>query len=309
MPKGDAAGERKSEPAGGGGVMDDRTRFIAASLACLLSSAVAGLAPLPAHAQTAGLGAAGELVDPDRLRVCADPSNMPFSDESGQGFEDKLAGMVASSTGRSTVAYTWFPSITGFVRNTLGANRCDIIMGYAQGDELVQNTNAYYRSSYVLVYPRKGALAGVDTLADPKLGDKRIGVVEGTPPTAHMAAARLMGKAKIYPLLIDTRVAPSMAEVMIRDMQSGVIDAAVVWGPMAGYYAKTSGADLAVVPLIKEKGGQRMVYRITMGVRPSDQHWKRTLNTFIRDHQDDINKLLLDYGVPLLNEHDQAITQ
>jgi mxaJ protein len=309
MTKGGAAGEWRSKPVGGRGATGSKAHFIAATLACLLTLVMAGLAPLPAYAQTAGLGAAGELVDPDRLRVCADPSNMPFSDESGQGFEDKLAEMVASSTGRGSVAYTWFPSITGFVRNTLGANRCDIIMGYAQGDELVQNTNAYYRSSYVLVYPREGALAGVDTLADPKLGDKRIGVVEGTPPTAHMAAARLLAKAKIYPLLVDTRVAPSMAEVMIRDMLSGVIDAAVVWGPMAGYYAKTSGADLAVVPLIKEKGGQRMVYRITMGVRPSDQHWKRVLNTFIRDHQDEINKLLLDYGVPLLNEHDQAITQ
>jgi mxaJ protein len=275
----------------------------------LILAGLVVLAPLSANAQSAGLGAAGELIDPDRLRVCADPSNMPFSDESGQGFEDKLAQMVASGTGRGSVSYTWFPSITGFVRNTLGANRCDIIMGYAQGDELVQNTNAYYRSSYVLVYPGKGTLAGVDTLADPKLADKKIGVVEGTPPSAKMAALKLMAKAKVYPLMVDTRVAPSMAEVMIRDMQAGVIDAAVIWGPMAGYYAKKSDADLAVVPLTREKGGQRMTYRITMGVRPSDQNWKRELNTFIRDRQPEINKLLLDYGVPLLDEHDQAITQ
>lgn len=262
-----------------------------------------------ATAQGAGLGAAGELVDPDTLRVCADPSNMPFSDQSGEGFEDKLAKMVAAGTGRSAVAYTWFPSIMGFVRNTLGANRCDIIMGYAQGDELVQNTNAYYRSSYVLLYKKDGDLAGVDTLTDPKLADKRIGVVEGTPPTAHMAMARLMRKAKVYPLMVDTRVLPSMAELMIKDMQDGVIDAAVAWGPMAGYYARQSGADIAIVPLIREKGGQRMIYRITMGVRPSDQNWKRTLNTFIRDNQADINRLLLDYGVPLLDEHDASITQ
>nr|CAD6596629.1 quinoprotein dehydrogenase-associated putative ABC transporter substrate-binding protein [Rhizobium sp. TCK] len=267
------------------------------------------LLPLQAQAQTAGLGAAGELVDPDVLRVCADPSNMPFTDQSGEGFEDKLAKMVATATGRSSVAYTWFPSITGFVRNTLGANRCDIIMGYAQGDELVQNTNAYYRSSYVMLYKKDGELAGVETLKDPKLADKRIGVVEGTPPSANMAAAKLMRKAKVYPLMVDTRVAPSMAEVMIRDMLDGVIDAAVVWGPMAGYYASKSGTDLAVIPLIKERGGQRMTYRITMGVRPSDQEWKRTLNAFIREHQADINKLLLDYGVPLLDEKDHSITQ
>ena len=111
------------------------------------------LAAQPARrGQDAGLGAAGELVDPDVLRVCADPSNMPFSDESGKGFENKLAELVAAKTGRKSVAYTWFPMVTGFVRNTLRANRCDVIMGYAQGDELVQNTNAYYRSTYVLVY-------------------------------------------------------------------------------------------------------------------------------------------------------------
>ncbi len=272
-------------------------------LACAL------LLPLQAQAQTAGLGAAGELVDPDVLRVCADPSNMPFTDQSGEGFEDKLAKMVATATGRSSVAYTWFPSITGFVRNTLGANRCDIIMGYAQGDELVQNTNAYYRSSYVLVYRKDGDLAGVDTLTDTRLADKRIGVVEGTPPSANMAAAKLMRKAKVYPLMVDTRIAPSMAEVMIGDMLKGVIDAAVIWGPMAGYYVEKSGADLAVIPLIKERGGQRMTYRITMGVRPSDQEWKRTLNAFIREHQADINKLLLEYGVPLLDEKDHSITQ
>lgn len=275
----------------------------------LVVLAIAIVVPSQAGAQSAGLGAAGELVDPDTLRVCADPSNMPFSDQSGEGFEDKLAKMVAAGTGRRAVAYTWFPSIMGFVRNTLGANRCDIIMGYAQGDELVQNTNAYYRSSYVLVYKKDSDLAGVETLADPRLADKRIGVVEGTPPSANMAAAKLMRKAKVYPLMVDTRVMPSMAEIMIRDMQAGVIDAVVAWGPMAGYYARKSGADLSIVPLTKEKGGQRMTYRITMGVRPSDQQWKRTLNAFIKDNQAEINKLLLDYGVPLLDEHDVSITQ
>ena len=277
--------------------------------AALITMGVAALAPLSLHAQNAGLGSAGELVDPDILRVCADPSNMPFSDQSAEGFEDKLAKLVATATGRGSVAYTWFPSITGFVRNTLGANRCDIIMGYAQGDELVQNTNAYYRSSYVLLYDKDGDLRGVETLTDQKLADKRIGVVQGTPPSANMAAAKLMRRAKVYPLMVDTRIAPSMAEVMIQDMLSGVIDAAVIWGPMAGYYARKSAADLAIVPLIREKGGQRMTYRITMGVRPSDQQWKRTINAFIKDNQAEINKLLLEYGVPLLDEHDQKITQ
>lgn len=268
-----------------------------------------GALPQRVLAQGAGLGAAGELVDPDVLRVCADPSNMPFSDQSGEGFEDKLAKMVAEGTGRKSVSYTWFPSITGFVRNTLGANRCDIIMGYAQGDELVQNTNAYYRSSYVLIHAKGSDLAGVETLADPKLSGKRIGVVESTPPTAAMAAAKLMGTAKVYPLMVDTRMMPSMAELAMKDLATGAIDAAVLWGPMAGYYAARADKEMVLVPLIHEQRGQRMVYRITMGVRPSDQNFKRVLNAFIKENQPEIDRLLLDYNVPLLDERDQRITQ
>jgi mxaJ protein len=265
--------------------------------------------PSSAGAQGAGLGAAGELVDPDILRVCADPSNMPFSDESGTGFENKLAELVAAKTGRKSVAYTWYPMVMGFVRNTLRANRCDVIIGYPQGDELVQNTNAYYRSSYVLVYRKSSDFDGVETIEDPQLTGKRIGVVESTPPTANMAANKLLRTAKIYPLSVDTRVTPSMAEVMIKDMLAGTIDAAIIWGPMAGYYARESGADLVIVPLIKEQTGSRMSYRITMGVRPSDQEWKRTLNQVIKDNQAEINSILLGYKVPLIDEHDKPITQ
>lgn len=273
-----------------------------------LALAVAA-APAAAFAQGAGLGAAGELVDPDVLRVCADPSNMPFTDESGKGFENRLAELVAEKTGRKSVAYTWFPMATGFVRNTLGANRCDIIMGYAQGDELVQNTNAYYRSTYVMVFKKGSGFDGVETIEDPKLVGKRIGIVGGTPPSTNMAAAGLMKTAKNYPLMVDTRFAPSMAEVMIKDMLDGVIDVAVLWGPMAGYYARESGADLTIVPLVKEKTGSRMMYRITMGVRPSDQEWKRTLNQVIKENQGEINKILLEYNVPLIDEQNKPITQ
>jgi quinoprotein dehydrogenase-associated probable ABC transporter substrate-binding protein len=269
----------------------------------------AALLPSNAQAQGAGLGAAGELVDPDTLRVCADPSNMPSSDESGEGFENKLAELVAAKTGRKSVSYTWFPMITGFVRNTLRANRCDIIMGYAQGDELVQNTNAYYRSAYVLVFPRGSGLDSVETIEDPKLAGKKIGVVQSTPPTSNMAAAKLMRTAKVYPLMVNSRLMPSVAETMIKDLVKGDIDAAMIWGPVAGYYVKKSGADLATVPLLKEKMGSRMTYRITMGVRPSDQEWKRTLNRFIKDNQEEINKILLEYNVPLIDEKDNLITQ
>jgi len=268
-------------------------------------AALFGAAP----AGAAGPGAAWELVDPENLRVCADPSNMPFTDKSGEGFENKLAELVASKLGRETVEYAWFPMVTGFVRNTLRANRCDIIMGYAQGDELVQNTNAYYRSAYVLIYRKGTGLDGVETIEDPKLRDKRVGVVQSTPPSANMAAAGLMRNAKVYPLMVDTRFSPSVAEVMVRDLAEGAIDAMIAWGPMAGYYVKESGADLAMIPLVKEQGGSRMVYRITMGVRPSDQEWKRTLNRFIQENQEEINRILLEFNVPLLTENDEPITQ
>lgn len=274
-----------------------------------LAAALVAFAPATASAQGAGLGAAGELVDPDVLRVCADPSNMPFTDENGGGFENKLAELVAAKTGRKSVAYTWFPMVTGFVRKTLRANRCDIIMGYAQGDELVQNTNAYYRSTYVLVFLKGKGLDGVETIEDPKLAGKRIGIVQSTPPASNLAKAGLMKTAKVYPLMVDTRATASMAETMIKDMQAGDIDAALLWGPMAGYYAKQSGLDLVLVPLVKEKTGPRMSYRITMGVRPSDQEWKRELNRLIKDNQEEINKILLDYSVPLLDERDNPITQ
>jgi quinoprotein dehydrogenase-associated probable ABC transporter substrate-binding protein len=283
-----------------------RTRIVRTIL--LMVGAIA-MSPSLALAQGASLGAAGELVDPNVLRVCADPSNMPFTDESGEGFENKLAELVAEKTGRKSVAYTWFPMVIGFVRNTLAANRCDVIIGFAQGDDLVQNTNAYYRSTYVLVYKKDSGLSGVETIEDPKLAGKRIGVVAQTPPSTNMAAVKLMRTAKIYPLMIDTRLNPSMGEVMIKDLVAGAIDAAMVWGPMAGYYASRSGADLAVVPLVKEKTGSRMTFRITMGVRPSDQEWKRTLNRFIKENQAEINRILLEYDVPLIDEHDQPITQ
>jgi quinoprotein dehydrogenase-associated probable ABC transporter substrate-binding protein len=275
-----------------------------------MGAAILTMAGLPSEtfAQESGLGAAGELVDPDVLRVCSDPSNMPFSDENGKGFENKLAELVAAKTGRKSVAYTWYPMATGFVRNTLRSNRCDIIMGYAQGDELVQNTNAYYRSTYVLIYKKGAGLDGVETIEDTKLAGKKIGVVAGTPPAANLAKAGYMRNVHPYPLMVDTRLAPSMAEVMIKELKSGVIEAAVLWGPMAGYYAKEIDPELTVVPLVKEKS-RHMAYRITMGVRPSDQEWKRTLNKVIRENQQEINKILLEYQVPLIDEKDRPITQ
>src|SRR5260221_4594539 len=128
----------------------------------------------------------------------------------------------------------------------------------------------------------------------------------GTRTATNMAANGLMGNAKPYPLMIDTRI-DSSAEAMIKDVTTGVIDAGVLWGPMAGYYAKQANPPLHITPLVKETSGPRLAYRIGMGVRAADQNWKRLLNRFIQENQAEINRILLDFGVPLLDENDRPI--
>ena len=248
-----------------------------------------------------------ELIDPKVLRVCADPNNMPFSTDKGEGFENKLAELLAERLGKG-LSYSWYPQATGFVRNTLAAHKCDVIMGIPQGDDLVQVTNPYYRTAYALVFKQGHGLDGVDTLGDPRLKGKRIGVVAGTPPGNNMAANGLMANAKPYPLVIDTRV-DSPATAMMHDLAAGDIDAGVLWGPMAGYYARQLTPAITVVPLLKETAGPRLAYRIAMGVRYTDQEWKRQLNRTIQDNQGAISRLLLSFGVPLLGEDDRPITE
>jgi quinoprotein dehydrogenase-associated probable ABC transporter substrate-binding protein len=247
-----------------------------------------------------------ELVDPKVLRVCADPRNLPFSNDKGEGFENKLAELLANKLHKK-LDYMYFPQATGFVRVTLGAHRCDVIIGFPQGDDLVQGTNPYYRTAYALIAKPGNGLDDVTTLEDERLKGKHIGIVAGTPPATNMAVAGLMANAKPYPLMIDTRI-DSSAEAMIKDLMAGDIDAGILWGPMAGFYAKKANPPLHVTPLVKETMGPRLVYRIGMGVRNADQNWKRQLNRLIQENQPEINKILLDFGVPLLDEKDQPIT-
>jgi quinoprotein dehydrogenase-associated probable ABC transporter substrate-binding protein len=239
------------------------------------------------------------------LRVCADPRNLPFSNETGEGFENKLAVLFAEKL-QKKLDYMYFPQATGFVRVTLGAHRCDVIMGFPQGDDLVQGTNPYYRTAYALISKPGSGLDDVTALEDARLKGKHIGVVAGTPPGTNMALNGLMANAKPYPLMIDTRV-DSSAEAMINDLAKGEIVAGVLWGPMAGYYAEKANPPLHVTPLVQEKTGPQLVYRIGMGVRRADQNWKRLLNRLIQENHPEINKILLDYGVPLLDENNKPI--
>ncbi|MGI9414909.1 MAG: substrate-binding domain-containing protein [Hyphomicrobiales bacterium] len=269
--------------------------MLAVALACAAAS------PVPVRAQTA------DLVDRSALRICADPANMPFSDKSRKGFENKLADLIGAKL-EVPVVYTWFPQATGFIRRTLGARKCDLVIGYAQGHELVQNTNHYYRSAYVLIYRSGSELEGVTSLDDERLKDKRIGVIAGTPPATVMALNGLIGKAKPFHLVVDRRHS-SPGEEMVAEIASGKLAAGVLWGPIGGYYARKNGASLAVVPLVHESRGPRMVYRITMGVRRQEKEWKRQLNRLLRKHRDEIHEILSGYGIPLLDEQDKLIVQ
>ncbi|MGY3534094.1 MULTISPECIES: substrate-binding domain-containing protein [Bradyrhizobium] len=246
-----------------------------------------------------------ELVDPKVLRICADPRNLPFSNDKGEGFENKIGELFAEKL-QKRLDYMYFPQATGFVRVTLGSHRCDVIMGFPQGDDLAQGTNPYYRTAYAIVAKRGSGLDEVTTLEDERLKGKHIGIVAGTPPATNMAINGLMTNAKPYPLMIDTRY-DSSAEAMMNDLEKGEIDAGILWGPMAGFYAKRANPPLHVTPLLKETTGPKLVYRIGMGVRASDQNWKRQLNRLIQENQPAINKILLDFGVPLLDENDRPI--
>jgi ABC-type amino acid transport substrate-binding protein len=153
---------------------------------------------------------------------------------------------------------------------------------------------------------RDGGFEDVDTLEDARLKDKHIGIIAGTPPATNMAMAGLMTNAKPYPLMIDMRFDNS-AQAMIDDLAAGTIDAGVLWGPMASFYAKKAAQPLHVTPLVKETTGPKLVYRIGMSARPADQNWKRQLNRLIQENQGEINKTLLDFGVPLLDESDRPL--
>jgi quinoprotein dehydrogenase-associated probable ABC transporter substrate-binding protein len=272
----------------------------AATVRTLLSAIVAVALVAPsARAQTA------EAVDRSALRVCADPNNLPFSNDKGEGFENKIAELLAAELG-VPLRYTWFPDSVGFIRNTLNARACDLIIGTVSGNDLLQNTNPYYRSVYSIVYRPGGAKAPA-SIDDPVLKTASIGIVAGTPPATLLAQKGLLGHLRSYPLVVDTRF-DSPARRLVHDVATGEVDVGIVWGPIAGYFAKQESPALAVLPLQVAESHLRLDFRITMGVRPNEPEWKRTINSLLRKKQADITQILLDYGVPLLDEKGEPIT-
>ena len=246
-----------------------------------------------------------DLVNRKELRVCADPADLPSSNEKGEGYENKIANILGDEL-KLPVSYTWFPRSMGFVKMTLAAKKCDIILSAGQGEDLVLNTNAYMRTTSVLVYKAGTGLDGVDSLADPKLQGKKIGVVQNSAAGTLAAKYGLMNNMHGYRMNVDRRYDNPTVEMMT-DLRKGEIDAGIQWGPLAAYWAARDGEKLVVVPLLKDMAAGKIAFRITMGVRSGDDAWKRQLNDILRKRQGDIDKVLLDYGIPLLVDDDASM--
>jgi quinoprotein dehydrogenase-associated probable ABC transporter substrate-binding protein len=278
----------------------DRRSRKAALVAGLLALAAANGAVSPTAAQTVP-----DLVTRDAFRVCADPANMPFSNRQAEGFENKIADIVADEL-KVPVRYFWLSQGPGFARNTLQTGLCDVIIGYAAGADPVQHTNPYYSSVYVLVVKADGPLADVTRLDDPRLKGHRLGVIAATPPVDHLMEQGLIKDAKSYALLVERRF-QSPGEDMIADLVSGEIDGGLLWGPIGGYFAKQAKAPLKVIPLVEDTGRPPLSFRITFGIRPEEDDWKHKLNGIIAKRQADFNRVLASYGVPLLDFNGKLI--
>jgi mxaJ protein len=240
------------------------------------------------------------------LHVCADSDNLPFSNEKGEGFENKLVDLIAAKLDMQ-VTYTWLPQVMGHVATLPDDGDCDILMGYAQGTGLIEDTNPYYRTSYVLLYRQNDAsLAGVQSLADPRLKSKTIGILARTPPASSMAINGLLANAKSFEVRPGGTQSGAAADV-VAAVASGEVDAGILWGPLGGYYAQGAKVPLALVPLVKEKAGPAPIYGITMGVRPNEPEWKHRLNKLIAENQAGIDAMLGEYNVPLLDENGDLI--
>jgi quinoprotein dehydrogenase-associated probable ABC transporter substrate-binding protein len=240
------------------------------------------------------------------LRVCATRSNLPYSNEKGEGFENKIANILGAELG-IPVKYTWAPQGPGLIEQNLDVAHCDVVIGTAQTEALTLNTNHYYRTTYALVHRPDQGLDGITSLSDARLAGKRIGIQSDVPALGQLVKAGLMPTAKLYPLWVDTRYENPMRD-MVRDIRAGEIDAGVLWGPYAGYYATRDGEKLVVVPLLEEvPGTPKLEYRITMGVRLSDSGFKRRLNEIIAKRRSDMEAVLRDYGVPLIDEDNKLI--
>jgi mxaJ protein len=244
-------------------------------------------------------------VEKDELKVCADPNNLPFSNADGAGFENKLAEIVAADLGKK-VAYTWWAQRRGFVRNTLNAGACDVVMGVPIDYELVETTRPYYRSSYVFV-SRADRNLNVESIKDPRLKDLKIGVHligsdgNNTPPGQALGQQNIVQKVAGYMIYGDYSE-PNPPARLVEAVEKGHIDVAAAWGPLAGYAAKLSPVPLTIVPITgaEDFAPLRFQFEIGMGVRKGNHALETRLDDIIARKQPEIRELLESYGVPLI---------
>ena len=237
------------------------------------------------------------------LRICADPNNLPFSNAAGEGFENRIAEMIADELGAKT-EYVWWAQRRGFIRNTLNAGECDLVTGVAAGMEMLATTKPYYRSTYVFVTRKDRGLdiAGFD---DPRLKTLTIGVqmvgddFSNTPPAHALARRRITDNVRGYTLYGDY-AEPSPPHLIVQAVARGDVDVAVVWGPLAGYFADKEGADLAVKPVypVMEAATWPMTFDIAMGVRRQDKDLLAEVNAALEKRKGEIDAVLAAYGVP-----------
>ncbi len=267
--------------------------------ASLLALALLMAARLEAHAQT-GV----DLVSRSELRVCSDPSDLPFSDQHGDGFENRIVELLGQDL-HLPVRYTWYPNSVGFLRNTLLALKCDIVAGTVSGAPMMLTTSPYYRTGYMIV-TRSADHVAVRSLADPLLRGKRIGLVAGTPPGDLVVRHGLMAQVRPYELNVDTRI-ESPPHQMLVDLVAGRIDVALLWGPIAGFYIHRDKLPLDAAFLQPEANAAPEDFAIAMGVRSADAAWRSTLDAALSRHQSEITRILQSYGVPLLDAQNQPL--
>ncbi|HEY6434919.1 MAG TPA: substrate-binding domain-containing protein [Acetobacteraceae bacterium] len=249
-------------------------------------------------------GATRAAESKEQFRVCADPNNLPFSNEKRQGFENKLAQLIADQL-HETVTYSWWAQRRGNVRKTLKAHLCDVIMGVPTQLDMLGTTRPYYRSTYVFV-SRLDRHIDIRSISDPRLQRLLIGVQligdDGfnTPPAHALGQQGIVNNVVGFPIYGDYR-RPSPAARIIAAVQDGQIDVAAAWGPLAGYFAKHAPVPLRVEPITDTArfAPLRFQFDISVGVRKDDRGLRSTLDVIIAQHQPEIDALLRSYGVPL----------
>lgn len=237
------------------------------------------------------------------LRVCADPNNLPFSNAKEEGFENRIAQLVAREL-RASVQYTWWAQRRGFSRNTLRAGSCDLFVGVPSGFEPVLATRPYYRSTYTFVTRRNGPR--ISSLDDPRLRTLRVGVqlvgddYANTPPAQALANRGIIRNVRGY-TVIGNYLQPNPPSRIMHAVVAGEVDVAIVWGPLAGWFARRASTPLRVVPVSPEIDIPYLpfVFDMAMGVRRGDTTFRNTLDTIIGRRQGEIDAILREYGVPV----------